>query len=96
MAKAILEVIHEWVKLEKCSRDSRAACLSGGFSSCGPQLSSSARSTRFLDIFEVSYSTGYLIIEVLWDLADLAIAGVLAVLGFKVLRGDCFSRQLLA
>ena len=50
----------------------------------------------FLDIFEVSYSTGYLIIEVLWDLADLAIAGVLAVLGFKVLRGDCFSRQLLA
>jgi hypothetical protein len=50
----------------------------------------------FLDIFEGYYSVGYLIIEVLWDLADLAIAGILAVLGLKVLRGDCFSRQLLA
>ena len=36
------------------------------------------------------YSIGYLIIEVLWDLAELAIAGILAVLGLKVLGGDCF------
>jgi hypothetical protein len=50
----------------------------------------------FLDIFEGYYSTGYLIIEVLWDLADLAIAGILAILGLKVLRGDCFSAQLPA
>ena len=37
------------------------------------------------------YSIGYLIIEVLWDLAELAIAAILAILGLKVLRGDCFS-----
>jgi hypothetical protein len=40
------------------------------------------------------YSVGYLIIEVLWDLADLAIAGILVILGLKVLRGDCFAAQL--
>ena len=39
-------------------------------------------------------SIGYLIIEVLWDLAYLAIAGILAILGLKVLRGECFSAQL--
>jgi mannose/fructose/N-acetylgalactosamine-specific phosphotransferase system component IID len=37
------------------------------------------------------YSVGFLIIEVLWDLAELAIAGVLAILGLKVLGGDCLS-----
>jgi hypothetical protein len=39
-------------------------------------------------------SIAYLIIEVLWDLADLAIAGILAILGLKVLKGECFSAQL--
>jgi hypothetical protein len=42
------------------------------------------------------YSIGYLIIEVLWDLADIAIAGILALLGLKVLRGELFSAQLPA
>ena len=37
------------------------------------------------------YSVGFLIIEVLWDLAELAIAGVLAILVLKVLGGDCLS-----
>jgi hypothetical protein len=32
------------------------------------------------------YSPGYLIIEVLWDLTELAIAGILAILGLKVKR----------
>lgn len=42
--------------------------------------------------FDLSgYSIGYLVIEVLWDLADLAIAGILAILGLKVLGGECFS-----
>jgi hypothetical protein len=45
-----------------------------------------------LDIF--NYSIGYSIIELLWDLADLAIAGVLAIIGLKVLKGDCFGFQL--
>jgi hypothetical protein len=40
------------------------------------------------------YSAGYAILEVLWDLADLAIAGILVILGLKVLRGDCFGAQL--
>jgi hypothetical protein len=39
------------------------------------------------------YSPGYLIIEVLWDLTELAIAGILGILGFKVLRGECLGSQ---
>jgi hypothetical protein len=39
------------------------------------------------------YSPGYLIIEVLWDLTELAIAGILAILGLKVLRGECLGSQ---
>jgi hypothetical protein len=46
-----------------------------------------------LDAFDYS-SAGYILIEVLWDLADLAIAGILAILGLKVLRGECFGAQL--
>jgi hypothetical protein len=42
----------------------------------------------------LDYSVGYLIIELLWDLADLGIAGVLVILGLKVLNGDCFGRML--
>ena len=45
----------------------------------------------FLDVAGSGFSIEFLIIEVLWDLADLAIAGILAILGFKVLGGDCFS-----
>jgi hypothetical protein len=48
----------------------------------------------FLDIFEGYISGGYLVIEALWNLADLAIAGALTILGLKVLRGECFSAQL--
>ncbi len=44
---------------------------------------------KFLDLS--GYSIGYLIVEVLWDLAELAIAGILAIFGLKVLGGDCFS-----
>ena len=44
-------------------------------------------------IFDYS-SPGYLILEALWDLADLALASILAILGIKVLRGDCFGEQL--
>jgi hypothetical protein len=47
----------------------------------------------FLDVIEGGYSAGFLLIEVLWDLTDLAIAGVLAIIGLKVLRGECFSSQ---
>jgi hypothetical protein len=47
----------------------------------------------FLDVGGGGYSAGYLIVEVLWDLADLLIAGILAVLGLKVLRGECFSTK---
>ncbi len=38
----------------------------------------------FLDVSGGGYSAGYLIIEVLWDLADLGIAGVLIMLGLKL------------
>jgi hypothetical protein len=42
----------------------------------------------------LNYSSIDLIIELLWDLTDLAIAGILAILGLKVLRGDCFGNLL--
>jgi hypothetical protein len=44
----------------------------------------------FMDVGGGYYSAGESVIEILWDLADLAIAGVLAILGLKVLRGECF------
>ena len=48
----------------------------------------------FLDVAGGGYATGFLIIEVLWDLADLALAAVLVILGIKVLRGDCLKTLL--
>jgi len=48
----------------------------------------------FLDVAGGGYSAGFLIIEVLWDLVDLALAGVLVILGVKVLSGDCLKTQL--
>jgi hypothetical protein len=47
-----------------------------------------------IDIVDGYYSIGFAIIELLWDVADLALAGVLAILGLKVLRGDCFGNLL--
>ena len=44
----------------------------------------------FLDVAGGGYSAGFLVIEVLWDLVELVISGVLAILGIKVLRGECF------
>jgi len=44
----------------------------------------------FMDVGGGYYSAGESVIEILLDLADLAIAGVLAILGLKVLRGECF------
>jgi hypothetical protein len=49
----------------------------------------------FLDVSGGGYSAGFLIIEVLWDLVDLAIAGILAILGLKVLGGKCFGSKVL-
>jgi len=46
------------------------------------------------DLISSNYSIGFALLEVLWDLTDLALAGVLAILGFKVLLGQCFSAQI--
>jgi hypothetical protein len=42
------------------------------------------------------YSIEFLLLEVLWDLTDLGLAGILAVIGLKVLRGQCFISKVLS
>ena len=43
-----------------------------------------------LDLASDSYLLGFAVIEVLWDLTDLAISGVLVIIGIKLLRGERF------
>jgi hypothetical protein len=49
------------------------------------------------DVVNGYYTIGIsLVIEIAWDLVDLILAGILAMIGINVLRGKCFSTKLLA